>query len=88
MRFLLSPLVLAIDLAHPSETVLPDESLLDATRRMGVRGLSALPVLDAPGGKVIGVVSRHHVLAAYERSVGSSADLDAAAAPVTDGHVA
>ena len=70
----LSALVLAIDLAHPSETVLPDESLLDATRRMGVRGVSALPVLDAPGGKVIGLLSRHHVLAAYERSVAGSSD--------------
>ncbi|HKN69059.1 MAG TPA: chloride channel protein, partial [Gemmatimonadaceae bacterium] len=85
----LSPLVLAIDLAHPSETVLPGESLLDATRRMGVRGVSALPVLDVPGGKVIGLLSRHHVLAAYERSVAeSSTDLDAEVASATGRHVA
>jgi len=84
----LSPLVLATDLAHPSETVLPNETLLDATRRMGVRGVSALPVLDAPGGKVIGVVSRHHVLAAYERAVVESADGDAGAAAMTGANVA
>jgi hypothetical protein len=34
--------------------------------------VSALPVLDAPSGKVIGLVSRHHILAAYERSVAGS----------------
>jgi CIC family chloride channel protein len=84
----LASLVLAIDLAHPSETVLPNESLLDATRRMGVRGVSALPVLDAPGGKVIGLVSRHHILAAYERSVaGSSTDVDGKAAAMTGPNV-
>jgi CIC family chloride channel protein len=84
----LSPLVLATDLAPPSETVLPNETLLDATRRMGVRGVSALPVLDAPGGRVIGVVSRHHVLAAYERAVVESAGVDAEAAPMNGSNVA
>jgi len=70
----LASVVLAIDLAHPSETVAPNETLLDATRRMGVRGVSALPVQDAQSGRVLGLLSRHHVLAAYERSVaGSSA---------------
>jgi len=68
----LASIVLAIDLAHPTETVTPNESLLDATRRMGVRGVTALPVLDRANGRVIGTLSRHHVLAAYERaSVGS-----------------
>lgn len=77
----LAALVLAIDLAHPSETVTPNETLLDATRRMGVRGVNALPVLDAATGKVLGLISRHNVLAAYERSIaGSAADeVDAAA---------
>ena len=65
----LASLVLAVDLAHPSETVSPNESLLDATRRMGVRGVSALPVLDAATSRVLGLISRHHVLAAYERSI-------------------
>lgn len=69
----LATLVLAIDLAHPSETVTPNESLLDATRRMGIRGVSALPVLDAANRRVLGLISRHHVLAAYERSIAGSA---------------
>ena len=68
----LSSLVLAIDLARPTETVTPNETLLDATRRMGVRGVSALPVVEAQAGRVLGLLSRHHVLAAYERSVAGS----------------
>ena len=73
----LTALVLANDLAHPAETVTPNETLLDATRRMGVRGVSAVPVVDAPGGRVLGVLSRHHVLAAYERSIAGSTPDDA-----------
>ena len=69
--------MLASDLAHPGETVAPNETLLDATRRMGVRGVSAVPVVDAPGGRVLGVLSRHHVLAAYERSIAGSTPDDA-----------
>lgn len=70
----LASLVLAIDLVHPSESVSPNDTLLDATRRMGVRGVSALPVLDAVTGRVLGVVSRHHVLAAYERSIAGTSE--------------
>jgi CIC family chloride channel protein len=65
----LGPLVVAADLAHASETVTPNDSLLEATRRMGVRGASALPVVDRETGRVLGTLSRHHVLAAYERAV-------------------
>ena len=65
----LASIVLAIDLAHPAETVTPNETLLDATRRMGVRGVSALPVVDSGSSQVLGLLSRHHVLAAYERSI-------------------
>jgi CIC family chloride channel protein len=72
----LAPLVLAIDLAHPTETVTPNETLLDATRRMGIRGVSAVPVVDAQTGRVLGLVSKHHVLAAYERSVAGSASME------------
>ena len=70
----LAPIVLAIDLAHSTETVTPNETLLDAMRRMGVRGVSALPVVDAVTGRVVGLLSRHHVLAAYERSIASAAE--------------
>ena len=74
----LGSIVLAIDLAHPAETVTPNETLLDATRRMGVRGVSALPVVDAVSGQVLGLVSRHHVLAAYERSIAGPSSAAAA----------
>jgi CIC family chloride channel protein len=78
----LASIVLAIDLARPAETVTPNETLLDAMRRMGVRGVSAIPVVDAVPGQVLGLLSRHHVLAAYERSIaGPSAS--AAAIEVT-----
>jgi CIC family chloride channel protein len=68
----LASIILAIDLAQPTETVTPNDSLLDATRRMGIRGVTALPVLDGGTGRVIGTLSRHHVLAAYERAVAGS----------------
>jgi CIC family chloride channel protein len=68
----LSSVVLAVDLARPSETVSPNETLLDAMRRMGVRGMSALPVVNPADGRVLGVISRHHVLAVYERSIAGS----------------
>jgi CIC family chloride channel protein len=72
----LSSLVLAIDLAHATETVTPNDTLLDATRRMGVRGVSAVPVVDSQTSRVLGLLSRHHVLAAYERSVAGSTELE------------
>ncbi|HKO14899.1 MAG TPA: chloride channel protein [Gemmatimonadaceae bacterium] len=75
----LSSLLVAADLAQPSESIAPEESLLDATRRMGVRGVMALPVSET-NGRVLGVLSRHHVLAAYEReTAGSTGAVNAAA---------
>jgi CIC family chloride channel protein len=72
----LSSVVLAIDLARATEAVTPNETLLDATRRMGVRGVSAVPVVDSQTSRVLGLLSRHHVLAAYERSVAGSTELE------------
>jgi CIC family chloride channel protein len=79
----LAPLVLAADLAKPTETITPNDSLLDAVRRLGVRGVTALPVVDATTERVLGLISRHHVLAAYERTIAAEAPsrLDAAAEP-------
>ena len=37
------------DLAAESETVLPEDSLVAAMRRMGQRGVAALPVVGADG---------------------------------------
>jgi CIC family chloride channel protein len=82
----LAPLVLAADLAQPTETLTPNDSLLDAVRRLGVRGVSALPVVDASTERVLGLLSRHHVLTAYERSIAES-PAPAVAAPEPDGSI-
>lgn len=68
------PLLVAADVARPSETVSPRDSLLEAVRRMGVRGAPALPVVDPITGEVVGLIGRSHVLTAYERSVARSED--------------
>jgi chloride channel protein, CIC family len=65
----LAPLLVAADVANPSEIVGPDDSLLEAIRKMGVRGTSALPVVDPKSGRLLGLVNRRHVLALYERAV-------------------
>lgn len=38
----------AVDLAEPVEAVTPADSLLEAVRRMGVRGTDTVPVVDGP----------------------------------------
>lgn len=65
----LDDVVLAADVAQPIETVAPGDSLLDAVRRMGVRGMPALPVVDPTTERLVGVLHRGNVLAAYERGV-------------------
>lgn len=60
--------LVAIDVATNSETLTPKDSLLQAIRRMGVRGFRSLPVIDVTG-RLVGVVSRSGILSPYERSV-------------------
>ncbi|HKJ92037.1 MAG TPA: chloride channel protein [Longimicrobiales bacterium] len=62
-------LVVASDVASPTETVTPDDSLLTAIRRMGVRGTHTLPIVDPASGKLVGVVGRAGILSLYERTV-------------------
>jgi chloride channel protein, CIC family len=71
-------LVIAADLARPSETVLLTDSLLDVVRRMGVRGAPSLPVVDGEG-HLLGLIARSHVLSVYERRVAGhgTADVEA-----------
>ncbi len=65
----LDNVVIAADVAQPSEVVAPSDSLLEAVRRMGVRGVGSLPVVDPATQRVLGVVHRAGMLALYERSV-------------------
>lgn len=62
-------LVLAADVARPSDSVALHDSLLEAIRKMGVRGAGALPVVDRRTGRLLGLLNRSHVLEVYERSV-------------------
>jgi chloride channel protein, CIC family len=70
----LSTVVVAADVARPSETVSPSDTLLEAIRKMGVRGAAALPVVDGRTGRLLGMISRSHVLTLYERKVRISTD--------------
>jgi CIC family chloride channel protein len=73
--------ILAADLAEPTETVSPGDTLLEALRRMGVRGVSALPVVDPATGRLLGTVDRGGILAAYTRAAGAAPDTGAEAPP-------
>jgi CIC family chloride channel protein len=61
------------DVAGPIETVTLLDSLLEAIRRMGVRGAPALPVVSADHVRLLGMVSRSHILATYERALSEAA---------------
>jgi CBS domain-containing protein len=65
----LAGVVVAADIAHPVEPLHPDMDLLEAMRRMGTRGVSALPVTDPRTGRLAGMLDRGHLLAAYERAM-------------------
>ena len=54
---------------QPTEVVTLTDSLLQAVRRMGVRGIGTLPVIDPDSRQVLGVLHRAGVLAVYERAV-------------------
>ncbi len=57
----------AAQAAQPSEAVHPGDSLLEAMRRMGARGLGALPVVQPGGSRLLGLLSRRDMLGLYER---------------------
>ena len=65
--------LVASQVAIPAETVAPGDSLLDAIRRMGIRGVPSIPVVDRATGHLLGLVSRAHILALYERAVAGGA---------------
>jgi CIC family chloride channel protein len=61
--------LVASEVTIPAETVAPGDNLLEAIRRMGVRGVPSIPVVDRATGHLLGLVSRAHVLAVYERAL-------------------
>jgi CBS domain-containing protein len=66
----LAGLLLAADLAEPTEVVLPTDSLGVALRKMNARALDAIPVVaSAEHPSLCGVLTRADVLAAYEREL-------------------
>lgn len=67
----LGSLLLAGDIAQFTETVSPGDSLLEAIRKMGVRGAESIPVIDRRSSRLLGLIDRSHVLNLYERTVSS-----------------
>jgi CIC family chloride channel protein len=59
----------ARDLAHATEAVTLEVTLLEVARRLGVLGIAALPVVDAPTGRVLGSVGRGGIVARYGRAM-------------------
>jgi CBS domain-containing protein len=64
----LTDLVIAADLELTDlETVTPEESLLDASRKMAIRDIDYLPVVDGPDSRrLLGLLSRAAILEAYQ----------------------
>ena len=52
------------------EPVTPEDSVLTALRRLGAHDVEYLPVVSTrEGRRVIGILSRHDLTAAYERAL-------------------
>lgn len=69
-RGALAGVVLAADLAAPTEIVLPSDSLADALRKMNARAIDVIPVVMSEGHpRIVGMLSRADVLGAYEREL-------------------
>jgi chloride channel protein, CIC family len=62
----LGDILVAADIARPTETITPEETLLVAVRRMGVRGAGAIPVVHGQTGRLLGLLDRRQVLGYYE----------------------
>ncbi len=75
----------AREVVRPSETLEPNDSLLEAMKRMGARGTGALPVVDPVRGNLVGLLSRSDVLGLYERILAGAPDPSPDAAPPAPG---
>lgn len=66
----LAGVVVAGDLAEPTEVVLPTDSLAEALRKMNARAMDVIPVVQSESHpKLVGILSRADVLGAYEREL-------------------
>ena len=66
----LAPLLLAADLAEPTEVVLARDTVQTALAKLNARAAELLPVVESEAHPVLlGVVTREDVLAAYEREL-------------------
>jgi CIC family chloride channel protein len=65
----LDPILIAADLAGPTDTETPTDALFEATRRMGVRGTSSLPVIEPGTERLLGTVTMGHILSRDHREL-------------------
>lgn len=63
----LAAVLVAADLAEPTECAAPGDSLRDALRVMNARAHDALPVVEPGTERFVGLLSRADLLAAYEK---------------------
>jgi chloride channel protein, CIC family len=69
-RGTLAGVLLAADLAEPTEVVTPTDSLREALGKMNARAIDAIPVVESEHHpRFVGVLSRADLLAAYERAL-------------------
>lgn len=67
----LAPVLIAADIANTEiEPVTTRDSLRTALERLGVHGSLTLPVVEpGDGGRLVGLISRQEILAAYDREL-------------------
>jgi CIC family chloride channel protein len=66
----LTQLLVAADLAEPTEVLMPFNSLHEALRKMNARAIDVIPVVESEDRpRLVGVLSRADLLVAYEREL-------------------
>jgi CIC family chloride channel protein len=66
----LAPILLAADLAEPTEVAVPTDTVQTALARLNARAADLIPVVESEARPVLlGVLTREDVLAAYEREL-------------------
>jgi CIC family chloride channel protein len=66
----LAPLVLAADLAEPTEVAMAEDTVQTALAKLNARAADLLPIVESESHPIfLGVLTREDVLAAYEREL-------------------